>query len=287
MHDDKSMKSGWGSTRLRGYWYCWATGLFLIALISTAAGQPAVVVSDSIFRTGEELTYNVSYASFDIGRVRIRTIGPLDKDHPTVIKGQATIDSYKGIPFVNLHSIYDNMIHPGVYSLWFHSHDKINDEIRTYNYSFDYSSHRLLVDEGDAAGVILKRDTVRIDTVYQDGLSLFFFARRHLMKPDTMTVPTFIMEKKGSTFFKFTGERTSEKIEAVDYPVDVVHFTGEAGFVGVFGLTGGFEGWFSNDDARVPVLAAMNVILGHIRIELTEWKRPGWTPPRAPGKESR
>jgi hypothetical protein len=82
----------------------------------------------------------------------------------------------------------------------------------------------------------------------------------------------------------FDGARTKEEIEAVPYPVDVLHFEGEAKFVGVFGLTGGFEGWFSNDAARVPVLAKMKVLIGNIRIELVSWKRTGWTPPRYPSE---
>jgi hypothetical protein len=82
------------------------------------------------------------------------------------------------------------------------------------------------------------------------------------------------------TLIKFTNEHTSEKIDAIDYPVDLVHFEGNAGFVGIFGLTGDFEGWFSNDAARVPVLAKMKVILGNVRIELMKWKRKDWNPPR-------
>jgi hypothetical protein len=71
------------------------------------------------------------------------------------------------------------------------------------------------------------------------------------------------------------------EIDAVDYPIDVVGFEGNAEFVGIFGLTGGFDGWFSNDEARVPIVAHMKVILGSVTLELMSWKRPGWTPPRA------
>jgi hypothetical protein len=62
--------------------------------------------------------------------------------------------------------------------------------------------------------------------------------------------------------------------------VDVVHFEGRADFEGIFGMTGDFEGWFSNDEARVPILAKMKVIIGNIRIELTKWNREGWKPPK-------
>jgi hypothetical protein len=62
-----------------------------------------------------------------------------------------------------------------------------------------------------------------------------------------------------------------------------VGFDGRADFVGIFGLTGGFEGWFSNDEARVPIMAKMKVLIGSVTIELMRWNRPGWTPPRARG----
>jgi len=48
----------------------------------------------------------------------------------------------------------------------------------------------------------------------------------------------------------------------------------------VFGLTGGFSGQFSNDNARIPIIARMNVILGSIKVELKSWKREGWRPPK-------
>jgi hypothetical protein len=103
------------------------------------------------------------------------------------------------------------------------------------------------------------------------------------MTPQKLNIPTVVNEKKGNTFINFTGERTDETIDAVDYPIDLIHFEGQAGFVGVAGLTGGFEGWFSNDAARVPVIAKMKVLLGNVRIELMKWKRAGWDPPRSNG----
>jgi hypothetical protein len=130
------------------------------------------------------------------------------------------------------------------------------------------------------SGRVEKHDTLRIDTLYQDGLSLFFLARKNVMIRQHMSIPTVVSEKQGVTDIDFTTERTKEEIDAVKYPVDLIHFEGEAGFVGIFGLTGGFEGWFSNDAARVPIIAKMKVLIGNVRIELIEWKRTGWTPPR-------
>jgi hypothetical protein len=91
-----------------------------------------------------------------------------------------------------------------------------------------------------------------------------------------------VTEKQVVAQLDFARRQEKAEIDAVDYPVDVLHFDGRADFVGIFGLTGDFEGWFSNDNARVPILAKMHVIIGSVTIELMQWTRAGWTPPRAP-----
>jgi len=225
----------------------------------------------------------VSYASIDIGQVRIKLVDKFSKDSQTYYKAMAYIDSYKGIPFVNLHAIYEDHIGPGIYSAWFRSRHKKDDRWTFFEYEYDYPNHIMNIEHGEwETKRVIKHDTLHLDTLYQDGLSLFYFARIHVLTPQTLTIPTIVNEKNGYTFFNFAVERTKEKIDAVDYPIDLVHFEGEAGFVGIFGLTGDFEGWFSNDAARVPILAKMKVIIGSIRIELMKWNRAGWLPPRYP-----
>jgi hypothetical protein len=236
---------------------------------------------DSVFQIGEELTYNVSYASIDIGRVRIKIVDTIRTNDHLSYKALAYIDSYKGVPFVNLHSVYENLINENLYSAWFHSKTKEDNHWREFIYNFEYPRHAIFIEEGIwKSGTIEKRDTLRIDTLYQDGLSLFFLARKYVMTRQKVTIPTVVREKCGTTYLNFTTERTKEEIDAVKYPIDLIHFEGEAGFVGIFGLTGGFEGWFSNDAARVPIIANMKVLIGNVRIELIEWKRSGWAPPR-------
>jgi hypothetical protein len=41
-----------------------------------------------------------------------------------------------------------------------------------------------------------------------------------------------------------------------------------------------FEGWFSDDDARIPIRAKMKVIIGKVDIQLVRWKRANWSPPQ-------
>ena len=261
---------------------CWGT----MPKPLPASDSSRAPIADSVFQIGEELTYNVSYASFDIGRVRIKLVDTLHRDGRILYRAQAFIDSYKGVPFVNLHSVYENHIDTAGYSRWFFARDKKDDSWLTFIYNFDYASRGVYITEGVwKTDSVIRRETIRIDTFYQDGLSLFYYARTQVLTPQKVNVPTLVMEKKGTTYINFTTERVKEEIDAVKYPLDLVHFTGEAGFVGIFGLTGGFEGWFSNDAARVPILAKMKVLIGNIRIELIEWKRPGWNPPRYPEGE--
>ena len=236
---------------------------------------------DSVYQIGEELAYNVSYLSFDLGQIRIKQVEQLTKDHQVIHRFTAYIDSYKGVPFVDLHSIYESLTDHSNYSTWFQARDKKDTSWVSTVYKFDYPKRVMFIEQGIwKTDRITRRDTLRVDTVCQDGLSLFFLARHNALTPRQVNIPVVIGEKKGNTYINFSGERTKEEIDAVDYPVDVVHFNGEAGFIGIFGLSGGFEGWFSNDAARVPILAKMKVLIGNVRIELMNWKRNGWVPPR-------
>ena len=230
---------------------------------------------------GEELTYNVSYASFDIGQVRIKLVDHITTGGADYYKAVAYINSYDGVPLVNLHTVYENQIDVSIFSTLFRSRTKTDRKWDFINYRFDYPQHRLHIERGEWESKNVQHvDSLRIDTLFQDGLSLFYFARAHARKAHAVNIPTVVNEKIGNTYINFTAERTHDDIDAVDYDIDMVHFEGEAGFVGVFGLTGGFEGWFSNDAACVPIVAKMKVLIGNVRIELMSWKRSGWAPPR-------
>ena len=107
---------------------------------------------------------------------------------------------------------------------------------------------------------------------------MFYFARGYVKSGQAAVIPTFINGNKGKTYFDFTDKTTDKEIDSITYPIDVIEFEGEADWVGIFGLTGGFRGWFSNDEARVPIVAKMKVIIGSVKVTLQSWKRSGWRP---------
>lgn len=257
----------------------------LLGASAARAADPPQSAADSVLLAGEELIYNVSYLSFDIGQIRLKVLERMTENGRTFVKATAQIDSYRGVPFVDLHTVYECRMPADIQAAHFMSRTKEDKKWSFITYDFDYGSDRIIVEKGDwATKQVTGRDTVRIDTLFQDGLTLFYYARAHLLPVHEVTIPTFVNEKIGKTYIKFTGVRTHEEIDAVKYPIDVIAFEGEAGFVGVYGVTGGFEGWFSNDAARVPIVAKMKVIVGNVRLELMQWKRPGWTPPRYEGR---
>jgi hypothetical protein len=249
------------------------------AVRAQAGGSPP----ERVFVEGEELVYNVRYGFIDLGQVRIKVLETVHGKGTLAYHGKGIIDSYPKVPFVDLHAVYESVTDSGMFSRHFTGRQKDNGQWDVARYNFDYPGKRVMIEVGTRDSVIVKRDTVVIESPYQDGLSLFFYARAKLYSGLKVNIPTLIKEQKVSTYIDFKNEHTSVDLDAVDYPVDVVRFEGNMDFVGIYGLTGGFEGWFSNDEARVPIQAKMKVIIGSVTVELMKWTRPGWNPPRAKG----
>ena len=259
-------------------------GLLLLGLLSVPPpAQAGAPVPSKVLAEAEELTYNVRYAFFDLGQIRLKILKRVSTPAYVAYSAKAYIDSYPKIPFVDLHATFESLVDSTVFSRHFVAKVRDKDWWDYARYTFEYDQNRIITEVGHRDTTIEKQDTLMINSVYQDGLSLFYFAREQVLSGKRMNVPTIVKEKKVNTYIDFHQTRTSVEIDALNYPVDVVSFDGTLDFIGLFGLTGDFEGWFSNDEARVPILAKMKVILGSITIELMSWKRAGWTPPRGEG----
>ena len=234
-----------------------------------------------VLKTGEELLYEVSYSFIKLGTIRIKTLDRYYKNGRPVYKAIAFIDSYN-IPLVSLHNVFESEIDENLYSHQFIGSELEGKEWKYTKYELNYQQNKVFMERGyPSRKVILMKDTLSLDNKkFQDGLSIFFAAREYLFSQNSLNIPVLINEKKEYAYIKYPCTNESVEIDAVNYPIDVLKFEGKAGFVGVFGLTGDFQGWFSNDNARVPITARMNVIIGSIYVELKSWKLPGWNPPR-------
>lgn len=238
-------------------------------------------LSAQVLQPGEELIYSVSYIGIRLGTVRIVNEGKQEINGKPVYKCKAYIDSRDGIPFVEIHTTYESWIDPSATSsLQFVANTKESDGWAYDKYVFDYST-RTITTEKFKSNVRKNSKQFTISKKYSDGLSLFFAARQLLYSKTTATIPTLVMEDTTRTKINFIGKQEETEIDAVQYPIKTVFFNGMADWTGVYGVTGAFEGWFSDDDARIPIKAKMKLYVGNANIELVSWKRNGWQPPKA------
>lgn len=227
---------------------------------------------------GEDLTYVVKYAFFNLGEVRFKVLEKTKINNKPVYKTTAYIDSYPDLPFISLHQIYESYIDTSLFPLKFFA--KIfNDDTVFVEYNFTGDS-RVDMKKGKYGGSKLWIDsTTYTKHRMQDGLSILYYARMNFGEQRTVSVPCFVNEKEEITKINFFTDREAVSIGAVDYEIDCLRLDGKTDFVSVYGLTGDFEGWFSNDSFSVPIRAKMNVIVGSINLELIKWNEKLWNPP--------
>lgn len=231
---------------------------------------------------GEDLLYEVSFLGIKLGTIRIITEGFETYEGKEVCKAKAYIDSYNGIPFVDLHTIYQSWFDKSVsYSHRFVSNSKQDDNSWDYQeIKPDYKNNNYRLSKYLKNNCYFDQ-TFELKQKVNDGLSLFFLARKYTKMNRTVTIPTIMDKDVSPTILTFRSKIESTKISAVPYSIRTIYFNGEGKWKGVYGLSGYFEGWFSDDNARVPIRAKMNVYVGNIDIELIKWVRTGWSPPRS------
>jgi hypothetical protein len=234
---------------------------------------------DKKLHLGDEFTYIVKYAFLDLGELRLKVYAKDTVDQKIIYKSIAHIDSYEGLPFVNLHQIYESWFDSTLHPVYFQALMCYEDDTSYTKYLFkeDNLVHIL---KGKLHEQKASLDTVvKLGTSYQDGLSLLYFTRFNLERNENVVVSCFINEDTATTIINYYFDQENISIDAIGYETDCVKIDGEMGFIGIFGLTGYFEGWFANDEYQLPVAAELEVLIGHISIELMEWNREKWQPP--------
>ncbi len=251
-------------------------GIALIATFSSNAQDP------SFLSPGEDLTYRVSYLNITLGTIRTVTEPTTTLNGQKAYKVKVYIDSHPNIPFVSLHSVYESwMDASATYSMQFIANTERDDKKWELDkYLFDYPNKKLTMEKYRDNKKVKSQD-YDIKKRFNDGSSLLFAARSLLNSKKSLRLPTVIMEDTVSTVVNFNGKRENVSIDAVPYQIKSTYLNGEANWTGIYGLSGRFEGWFSDDEARIPVKAKMKVYVGSVTIELQKWRRGSWQPPKA------
>ncbi|HZV13016.1 MAG TPA: DUF3108 domain-containing protein, partial [Candidatus Kapabacteria bacterium] len=195
--------------------------------------------TSSVFKLGEELEYDVTFLSFRLGKIIIKMDSMVVENGHNVWIPHIYVDSREGIPFVSLHEILESHIDEAGYSRYFLASFKNRSEKGWgyLQYMFDYPDQKITIDKKDGEKIPEHID-IHAPYKYNDGVSLIYYVRRNMMYRKYVGVPTLVETDSAHTFIHFLGERESQNIDAVNYPVDCLHFTGDAQWTGIYGLTG-------------------------------------------------
>jgi hypothetical protein len=240
----------------------------------------------SFFMEGEELLYEARWTGIKIGSIRLKTLSSIERSGERRRAVVAHIDSYSGLPFVDLHFTAYSEMDSAFNSLGSHSRESKDDGWQEVTYRYDLQKKLVVAeeiyrDDGEEESAAQgKIDTILLPRVpIQDGISLVYFARGLIRSQGSRSMPTLSYGQVGETYFRAERPASTISIGAWEKPIRVIQLSGKLKLKGIFGLTGDYIGWFSDDTAAVPIAAEMKVVLGSIKIELKQWKRSEWNPP--------
>lgn len=250
--------------------------IFSIFIFNISYSQSKVISQ------GEYIEYDVSFLGVKLGKIIIESEEIVDFKGKKVFKAKAEMKSNPGIPFVSLHAFFDSWMDTRLTNSYeFVGSTKGDENIWEKETFFMEYDKNLITYEKRVKDEVTETKPMPFNQKVVDGCALFFFARQFTDIKKSVKVPTVIGNSISYTHLNFHGTKTQTKIAAINYPVKTLFFDGRSEWEGIYGLKGYFKGWFSDDEARVPIKAQMNVYVGNVDIELVKWKRNNWTPPKA------
>lgn len=241
--------------------------------------------TDSVMQVGETLTFEASYLFFKIGRVNMEVLGKTVYDGVPAYHVRAAIDSYSGIPFVNLHAVYDTYQDAKTFMCLATDNVQKNGSDSVYT-SYDLEFKKKILDwRRWKNGSLIEQAEVPLDRHYTDGLSFFYYIREACRRADGMkkslSIPIIVDTVRSKVDITIDEKRSECKVPAFEYPLQAYKLSGHMNFTGFFGVTGDFTGWVSADSAEVPLRGDVSVIIGSVVVKLKNVQRAGWFPPRS------
>lgn len=232
----------------------------------------------------EEVTFEAGYLFFKIGAVKFQVLGETVYDNVPAYRIRAYIDSYSGIPFVNLHAVYETIADARTLTCLFTSNSQKDGDNWIYT-SYHFNFDRKIVEWRQSEnGKVIKEIDYPLDKGYTDGVSFFYYLREANRRADgkmtSLCVPIVIDTIPSSVDLTINEKKENCDVSAYDFPLESYRMSGHLNFKGFFGVTGDFVGWMSADSAEVPLRADVKVILGSVVVKLKGIKRENWIPPR-------
>ncbi|HUI29579.1 MAG TPA: DUF3108 domain-containing protein [Candidatus Acidoferrales bacterium] len=240
---------------------------------------------DSVMQIKEELTYEASYLLFKIGAVRFQVLSKTTYDSIPAYRLRAYIDSYSGIPFVDLHAVYET--YADARTLMCLSTSNSQKEHGGWVYTrYDFNYERKNVNwEQFKDGKMVSTIDFPIDHPYTDGVSFFYYLRTACENAGnnktSFSIPIVVDTTRSSVDLTINEEREPCEVTAFDFPVDSYRMSGHINFTGFYGVTGDFVGWMSSDSAELPLKGDVKVVLGSVVVKLKDIKRDNWIPTKS------
>lgn len=222
------------------------------------------------FRPGEQLTYSVKWGFIRLGTIRVRQsmAAPMTGDTLLVELEGA---SAAGLPFISVQflttALLDVQRPVNIRYELLSGSDRRSSTV--YATDGSRSSALAVTTEDDR---VVRTDSLQADPPFYDGTGLFMFTRCAAGSDTTLTLPTVMEHALGTTTITFSSAVEMVSVPAYGRPIRSHPFHGTTDWVGssFAGMSGGFRGWVSTDDARRVLRAEVKLFLGSARIELEE-----------------
>jgi len=241
---------------------------------------PASLFSDDNsfqWQIGEELSYKVNWSFIRLGTLKLQIGERLILDSTLVYHIKLHIDSNPLLFFVNMHSVYESFIDDQFRPQLFLANEKIDNITYQTEYRFNHADrliHIKMTDIKNPTKTIVRDDSLNEKII--DGTAMIFYARSNVAAIKSDTITSFFEAKRGKVHINFKGKNGKIKIDALPTPLDTYYVDGSIKMNSIAGLTGPFKGWFAVDRQRPPVKAELKVFIGHVKVELEDWKK--WNP---------
>lgn len=220
----------------------------------------------SSFKAGEKLTYLVHYGLIDAGEavIELKETGYTFKGRPALhAVGTGTSLGAFDV-FFKVRDRYETYIdQSGVFPWYFSRRVNEGGYKISQDYSFDHIEGSVLTE---------KNETHQIPVGVQDMISAFYYARTldytNAQVGDIFEIPTFL---DGETFIlkiKYLG-RDEVKVRNGKY--DCLKFVPVVQEGRIWKDEEDLNVWISNDENKIPILAKTKILVGSIKMELSDY----------------
>lgn len=218
------------------------------------------------FKAGEKLTYRVHYGIIDAGEAKIEL-----KESPYTFSNRSTyhaVGTGNSIGafdlFFKVRDTYETYIdREGVFPWYF----KRRVDEGGYKISQDYTFNH---NEGSVS--TQKDETHTVPTGVQDIISAFYYARTfdysNAQKGDIFEIPTFLDDEMMILKIKYKGKET---IKIRDGKYDCIKFVPVVQKGRIWKDESDLNIWISDDENKIPVLCKTKILVGSIKMELTDY----------------